>query len=239
MASQSKYKSEGKTIDHTPAGSLTAGDVTVVGNRLIGAPQSDIAAGEPGTLRIGGQHDIAKEATTTTFAVGDPIFWDDNANQAVASPNTTTRLYAICVKAAAATDAYVRGQLLDDVSPIEYLTLYIGDLAADADTAAMRAPAHPAGGRLVSVDVCFHGASAGVDNANTSVHTVTDQDGNTIVTKTYNTATQPPNGQESLGTCDLTHGVLAARESPRVTITNGGTANLPAMTYIFGYLPNR
>ena len=62
--------------------------------------------------------------------------------------------------------------------------------------------------------------------------------GNTIVTKTYNTGTQPPSSDyESLGALDATHKVLGANEHVTLAITNGTTADLPGLNLVIVYEP--
>ena len=88
---------------------------------------------------------------------------------------------------------------------------------------------------MTAIGIVPHDASAGIDDSNTAVITVADATGNVIVTKTYNTGTQPPsaNVYGSLGTLDVTHKVLTANEVVTVAITQGAAANLPALRMIF------
>ena len=82
------------------------------------------------------------------------------------------------------------------------------------------------------------GAPAGIDNSNTCVIAVKDDAGNTIVTKTYNTATQPPSSDyEDLGALDGTHKVLTAAEHLTLSVTQGATADMPAFVLILVWEP--
>lgn len=116
----------------------------------------------------------------------------------------------------------------------------VEDLAADADIAARPIFAASADGNtLTKIGIVPQGASAGIDNDNTSVIAIKDGAGNTIVSKTYNTGTQPPasGAYASLGTLDVTHKVLTANEVVTLTVTNGTTADLPAFLVILEWTP--
>jgi len=64
---------EGKTLEHTPASAVAAGDVLVIGS-LIGVAPQPIAAGVAGTV----EYDCVAElpcATGATGAQGSAISW--------------------------------------------------------------------------------------------------------------------------------------------------------------------
>jgi predicted RecA/RadA family phage recombinase len=116
--------------------------------------------------------------------------------------------------------------------------LSVEDLSAGADIAARPVFVHPRAVTLVSIGILTAGAPAGVDNDNTAVVTLADDAANAIVTKTYNTATQPPSSDyEDLGALDGTHKVLTAGEHVTLSVTQGATANLPAFSIIIRYIP--
>lgn len=118
-------------------------------------------------------------------------------------------------------------------------TLDIADLAAGADIAAtVYWAAGRKGAVITAIGIIPKGASAGVDDANTAVIDVTDYAGNSIVSKTYNTATQPPaaGAYGSLGTPSATHGVLTANEAVKIAVTQGAAANLPGLLLQIEYL---
>ncbi len=119
----------------------------------------------------------------------------------------------------------------------KFVMVDVEDLAADGDIAARPSFVHPRAATLVSVGILTKGAPAGVDDANTAVITVKDDAGNTIVTKTYNTGTQPPTSDyEDLGALDGTHKVLTAAEHVTLDVTQGATADLPPFSLILRYL---
>jgi hypothetical protein len=108
---------------------------------------------------------------------------------------------------------------------------WIADLAAGADITATPIFCAPSGGATITdIGIVPLGATAGVDNSNTAVFAITDKDGNSIVSKTYNTANQPPavGVYGSLGALSA-HAVLTANEVVQLALTQGATADLPAV----------
>lgn len=229
----------GRAVDYTPGSAVTAGDLIVQG-QIVGVPANDIASGDLGALSIDGVFKMPKTTGAgTAIGVGEGVWFDTVNKVASLLPGTNMCWIGYSVLAAATTDAVVYVKLVDGPAPIAWFVHSEANLAAGADLSSVKMPGHPLGGRLVSAEINFLGASSGVDNSNTSVLLIANAAGTTIVTKTYNTATQPPNGQESIGTPDLTAGVLAAREQPRFSITNGATADVPAFEVVYGILPRR
>lgn len=114
----------------------------------------------------------------------------------------------------------------------------VENLAAGDDIAALPVFVHPRANTIQSIGILTKGAPAGVDDGNTAVVTLKDDAGNTIVTKTYNTGTQPPSADyEDLGALDGTHKVLAAGEHVTLTVDQGATADLPAFDLIIVTVP--
>jgi len=115
----------------------------------------------------------------------------------------------------------------------------IAALGAGADLSALTMAAHPRANTLVSLGYLSGGDGdfGTIDDAQTSVFGVTDGT-NTIVTKTYNTGTQPTaNALNDLGALDGTHKVLAAGEILKLAITNGTTAKTPAGYLVIRTIP--
>ena len=80
-----------------------------------------------------------------------------------------------------------------------------------------------------TISILTEGAPSGIDNSNTVVITLKNGAGSTIVTKTYNTATQPPSSDaESLGALSITE--LLGDDIITLTATCGTTANMPAFS---------
>jgi hypothetical protein len=116
----------------------------------------------------------------------------------------------------------------------------IADLAAGADLAAVAIFCAPRGGATLRyLGILPQGDSAGIDNANTAVLAFTDGAGNAVLTKTYNTANQPPAASvyADLGSISAVHGKLAANETLRVAITQGAAADLPALLLVVEWEP--
>lgn len=112
----------------------------------------------------------------------------------------------------------------------------LADLAAGADLAATIIAALASPVLITGVTITPDGSAAGVDGSNTSVWALTDGT-NTIVTKTYDNVTVFPadNVQESLGA--IAFGAIAAGGRLELAVTNGATANLPAVTVEIEYIP--
>lgn len=97
-----RFVQDGKSIDHTPVSAVSAGDVVVLG-KLIGVAKLDIAANALGALAVEGVYDIAKEATTDTFAANQKVYWDAAAKTIVSAPNGVP-IGTVLVAAAAADE---------------------------------------------------------------------------------------------------------------------------------------
>lgn len=115
-------------------------------------------------------------------------------------------------------------------------SIAVENLAAGADIAARPCFISPVASVISEIGILTLGASAGVDDSNTAVIAITDAAGNSIVSKTYNTANQPPDAAyASLGTVSATHGILTAGEVVKVAVTQGTTADLPAFFLVIRY----
>jgi len=98
----------------------------------------------------------------------------------------------------------------------------VENLAAGADIADRAIWAAPSGGAVLTrVGIVPQGSSAGIDDANTAVLNVEDGSGNSVVSKTYNTAAQPPAAgvYADLGSLSATHALLTANEVLRLDVT--------------------
>lgn len=118
------------------------------------------------------------------------------------------------------------------------LSIQVPDLDAGADITTRAAFEVPAGLTATVTDarIIMQGAAAGVDDANTCVISILNG-ANAIATATYNTATAMPdeNASGSLGALDAAKKVLAAGSKLHYTVTNGATANPPAMVLQVAY----
>jgi len=114
---------------------------------------------------------------------------------------------------------------------IDMLQYRVENLAVGSDITARPIWGSVNGFELTSLSILTEGAPAGVDNSNTVVITVKNGGGSNIVTKTYNTASQPPTSDtESLGTLAIT--TIASGDIVTLTATCGTTANMPAFSIL-------
>ena len=99
-----QFIQQGNSIDHTPAGAITAGDVVVQGD-LIGIAQVDCVANQLGALAVTGVFDIDKAAgASTAIAVGIKVYWDVADQQAKADDESGANKYLGKTIAAASDD---------------------------------------------------------------------------------------------------------------------------------------
>lgn len=99
-----------ETVPVPSAGSAyTQGDIVAVGDGRIGVVTGleAIASGDPMSLRVYGQFDILKQATTDTYAVGAPVYYDPSGKQAYTVEGAGYLYAGRCVKASASGDTYV------------------------------------------------------------------------------------------------------------------------------------
>ena len=110
------------------------------------------------------------------------------------------------------------------------------NLAAGADIADLPVFAAAQGMVITSAYLLTKGTPAGIDDSNTVVLTVKDDGGNTLLTKTYDTGTQPPtNDAEDLTSLlDSDYTTLSAGDHLTLSVTQGATANMPAFSVVFG-----
>jgi len=239
---QATFVHEGRSIDYTPAADVAAGAVVVLGG-LVGITKTPISANALGSLAVEGVFNVVK--AQESFAVGDKVYWNPTGDPyggqagsgaATKSPNNNA-LLGRAIRAAAATDATLTVLVTRDAAFAEPVALIVvEDLAAGADIANRPVFVHPSGAELVSAGILTQGAPAGIDDANTCVITVADDAANVIVTKTYNTANQPPSSDfADLGALSATHKLLAAGEHVLLSVTQGTTANMPAFVVVLVY----
>ena len=197
------------------------GALTLAAKAVTTAKMADLAQG---SILVGGASDrpTALDAKTTTqILVGDGT---DLKSVAVSGDATMTNAGVVAVNAAHTEQVIL--------VPIEAL-------GAGADLSALTMAAHPRANTLVSLGYLSGGDGdfGTIDDSNTAVFLVTDGT-NTIVTKTYNTGTQPvANTLNDLGTLDVTHKVLTAGEIIKLAITNGTSAKTPAGYLVIRTIP--
>jgi len=105
---------EGDMIDYTPAAAVAAGDVVVLGSRLLGVAVNDIAADALGALAVKGVFKVPKK--TGAIAVGAPVYWNPTGDPvtgtadtgaAEGSPSESNYPAGPAVLAAGSSDEYV------------------------------------------------------------------------------------------------------------------------------------
>ena len=112
--------------------------------------------------------------------------------------------------------------------------VHVEDLGAGSDISNRPIFVNPKAVTLNSIGILTEGSPAGIDDSNTAVVLVKNEDEDTVVSKTYNTANQPPDADyEDLGT--LTNPALAAGEHLTLSVTQGTTANMPAFSLVLEY----
>lgn len=102
----------------------------------------------------------------------------------------------------------------------------IENLAAGADISDRLILGFDAEAILLSVYLLVQGTPAGIDDDNKVDMTLKNAEGETVITKTYNAANQPPtNNFESLGTVLITD--FEEGDFLKLSMTCGATANMP------------
>lgn len=101
----------GRSCDYIPVADTEAGTIVVQGS-LVGVVQHFIAANELGSVELEGIYNIEKSSSSTTFSVGDIVYFDDS--KAVAEGGDGT--FGICTKASANGDVYVEAKLIQNAA---------------------------------------------------------------------------------------------------------------------------
>jgi predicted RecA/RadA family phage recombinase len=99
--------------DYTPTSAKTAGEVVQWDDGRAAVVKAGLAASEKGAVYLSGIFDVTC-AAATTFAVGDPVYWDDSAGKAVGpeTANASADLYmGIAMVACGSSDTTVRVDL--------------------------------------------------------------------------------------------------------------------------------
>lgn len=107
MAFVAQRLKDAGAIDYIPAANVAAGDVVVVGN-LVGVAPVAIAAGTLGAVETDGVFRVAT-ASATTFAIGDPVYYDATNKVATATGTDTKIGFAVaaCASGALTVDVYI------------------------------------------------------------------------------------------------------------------------------------
>lgn len=82
---EAEYRISGDSLDYTPTTALTAGTVIQLPDGRAAVPPNDIAAGQPGAVRVCGIFEVAKTSGVVVID-GAPLWWDHSANSATPVP---------------------------------------------------------------------------------------------------------------------------------------------------------
>jgi hypothetical protein len=114
----------------------------------------------------------------------------------------------------------------------QFIVYQVEDLAADGDISARPLFVCPEGFKFTisSINIIAQGSASGIDDSNTCVIAALNGT-DSIVSKTYDTDPAfPADGvADSLGALSGTYKILAAGDILKFSITNGSTADTPAM----------
>jgi predicted RecA/RadA family phage recombinase len=109
----------GEEISMTAPYAVTSGAGALVG-KIFGVAAKTLASGAVGTFSLQGVFRLAKEATTATFADGDPVYWDNTNKVCTNVAQSNWMIGQACLinqdgtsaLGGGATDATVRVRLL-------------------------------------------------------------------------------------------------------------------------------
>jgi len=103
------FVQEGRSIDYTPGGAITAGDVVVQGE-LVGVAKKDIEANALGALAIEGVFDFPKAVlSTSAITAGAKCYWDDASDVATTTVDSNKLIgKAVIAAAYAATTVRIK-----------------------------------------------------------------------------------------------------------------------------------
>lgn len=123
-----RYRAERLVVvDYTPASALAAGVPVRLPDGRVGVTRSAMAAGEQGAVAVVGLFDV-DAASATVFAVGDEVWYDASAGQAVLATDANLdadldyRL-GVCAVAKANGDSQVGVDLNGAAQPVDSIVL--------------------------------------------------------------------------------------------------------------------
>ena len=77
----------GDSVDYTPVGAVSAGTPVLLADGRAGIPANDIAAGVKGSAGVRGVYTFPA-TSAHTWSAGDPLYYDEATQKAVASGGT-------------------------------------------------------------------------------------------------------------------------------------------------------
>jgi len=241
MSLESIHKQGAGLEDYTPSAAKTAGQVELITGGRAGAVDASLAASEKGALVTEGKRAFLC-AAATTFAVGDPVFWDASANLAVTAEGDSADFYVgVCVATCGSTATYVMVQMNVPCAPVNLNGLrgvwvtrpIVMDHADTASYTIITAAQNPDGLNIDSFFGIVTEQPAG-SSEDQLVITLYDEDDNALATLTTTNTSPDAAGdliQGSLGWSDGTTGevapVIPAGKSAYVKVSQA-TAGTPA-----------
>jgi len=219
-------------------GKMYKADANVATRRpCIGMAPAAITSGSNGRLQLFGWMDYDDSAFSSAGLAAtrnDLLYLCEVAGELTVTPPANPQVVGIAKTSTAIN--VTRILINPDLGYKTQLALIaVEDLAAGADIANRPIFVSPTKCLILSAGILTQGAPADVDDANTSVILLEDDASNALVTKTYNTGTQPPtNDYEDLGS--LSNVEYTAAEHMMLSVTNGVTADLPAFMVVIEYM---
>jgi predicted RecA/RadA family phage recombinase len=114
----------GGDIVQVIAGGNTTSGLPIEAGELFGVPASSVSSGAPVALAIEGVFDLVKQGGAgVTFAIGDPVYWDNGNGRATSAANSGFSRIGVCTATAADAATTVRVLLNGEARPEEYITV--------------------------------------------------------------------------------------------------------------------
>lgn len=215
---------------------------TTAGHDHDGSNSKAVTTGTPSagalSANAGGRAIIANDyfdaATVLAKFATDSI---DNAqllkavkNGAFVADASTRALFA---------DSFLNAAKLADNAKVRIITIPVEDLGAGVDITERVSMVVPTGytATVIQADMIPLGTGAGIDDSNNCIVGI-GNGANSIAFVAYDTSPGYPavNTVNSLGALDGTYKILTAGQKLTITVTNGATANPPAMTIQVAYV---
>jgi predicted RecA/RadA family phage recombinase len=102
---------DGKALPYTLGGTLSSGDVVVIGNR-VGILSNDGVSGDIVSAEMEGAYECTK-TTSQSWSVYDQIFWDTNTSKMTKTANSTSIFAGYALEAAGSNDETGKVMLCD------------------------------------------------------------------------------------------------------------------------------
>ena len=112
---------ESELIQVVAGGNATSGTPIEAGE-LFGVPVSSVSSGDVLALDTQGVFDLVKQASAgITFAIGDPVYWDNGNSRCTSAANSGFSRIGVCTATAADASATVRVRISGEARPEGYI----------------------------------------------------------------------------------------------------------------------